>query len=149
MHWHPRKARSKGKAISASNPEILVRFAKEASMSKSEMIPDIDHIDVTTRTETLSSVAGQPVLLQVPLVPCYALTIHKTQALSMRGKVRGSLEGIFAQGQVYVLISRCTDPRNFELIGLPPHDILNDVKSAATIILVLFAHIHHILELPN
>ena len=99
-------------------------------MSKPEMIPDIDHMDVTTRQETLSNVAGKPVLLQVPLVPCYALTVHKTQALSMPGKVRGSLEGVFAQGQVYVLFSRCTDPRNFELVGLPPCDILEDVFKA-------------------
>ena len=48
----------------------------------------------------------------VPLLPipiraasrCYALTIHKTQAMSIAYLVRGCLEGIFAQGQVYVLV---------------------------------------------
>jgi len=74
LHWHPEKAYAKGKAISASHPEILVRFAKETSLKKSEMVPDIDHIDVTARQETLMNVMGWPVLLQVPLVPCYALT---------------------------------------------------------------------------
>ena len=31
---------------------------------------------------------GLPVLLQIPLVPCYALTIHKTQALQQSGVSR-------------------------------------------------------------
>ena len=53
--------------------------------------------------------------------------MHKTQALSIAHIVRGCLEGIFAQGQVYVLFSRCTDPKNFHLVGLPPCDILEEV----------------------
>ena len=68
-------------------------------------------------------VRGEPVMLQLSIVPAYALTIHKTQALSIKHIVRGSLEGIFAFGQVYVLISRVTDPANLELIGLPPKDL--------------------------
>ena len=71
--------------------------------------------------------------------------------------MRGVLEGIFAQGQVYVLISRVPasrrakrasgvlllvrsvriciacrqqDPRNFELLGLPPLDMLEEVAEA-------------------
>ena len=35
-------------------------------------------------------------------------------------------------GQVYVLVSRCTDPQNFLLVGLPPKDLLEDL--AATLI---------------
>ena len=44
-------------------------------------------------------------------------SVHKTQALSIKHLVLGSLEGVFALGQVYVLISRVTDPLNFCLIG--------------------------------
>ena len=69
--------------------------------------------------------------------------------------VFGCLEGVFAQGQVYVLISRrvqtnnnnnlagipklsfvpllgsrVTDPRNLCLIGVPPIDLINDVAMA-------------------
>ena len=84
--------------------------------------------------------AGTRVLItravRLPLVPCYALTVHKTQAnslllfhlsccarsqmlrarasslqaLSIRHLVLGCLEGVFAQGHVYVLVSRVTDP---------------------------------------
>ena len=42
----------------------------------------------------------------------------------------GCLEGVFAIGQVYVLISRCTDPQNFLLCGLPPKDLWDDVHAA-------------------
>jgi hypothetical protein len=126
LHWHPEKTQS-GKAISSSHPELLVRFVKESSLLKAEMLPDVDHMDVTSRQETLVAVPGAPVLLQIPLVPCYALTIHKTQALSLRHIVRGCLEGVFAFGQVYVLISRVTDPQNMQMVGLPPIDLLTKI----------------------
>ena len=85
----------------------------------------------------MNNVPGQPVQLQLGVVPCYALTVHKTQALSIKHVatlasckqarlcftvayhtapiqklcsrwpqvVLGCLEGVFAQGQIYVLIS--------------------------------------------
>lgn len=40
------------------------------------------------------------------------------------------LEGCFAQGHVYVLVSRVTDPGNFALVGLPPYDLLDDLAKA-------------------
>lgn len=93
MHWHP-EASQRRKALYSSHPELSVRFVKESSMMKREMFPDIDHVDVPARQETLSSVQGQPALLQVPVVPSYALTVHKTQALSIKHVVRGCLEGV-------------------------------------------------------
>ena len=85
LHWHPEKVQAR-KAISAGHPELLVRFAKESSLKKAEMLPEVDHMDITVRQETLSTVVGLPVLLQVPAVPAYALTIHKTQAPPMLPK---------------------------------------------------------------
>jgi len=79
---------------------------------------DVDHVDVQARQETLTKCQGQPVLVQLPLVPSYALTVHKTQALSIKHAVRGCLEGVFAMGQIYVMFSRVTDPQNLELVGL-------------------------------
>ena len=64
-----------------------------APAEKREMLPDIDHVDVTARQETLGPSQGQPALLQLPIVPSYALTVHKTQALSIKHIVRGCLEG--------------------------------------------------------
>ena len=75
------------KALPASYPGLLARFAKERSLNKREMFPDIDHMDVIARQETITGVRGEPVLLQLPVVPCYALTIHKTQALSVSHQV--------------------------------------------------------------
>ena len=100
LYWHPGSVASR-KVLPASYPDLLARFAKESAMSKREMFADIDHMDVTARQESLA-VRGDAILLQLPLVPAYALTIHKTQALSIRHLVLGCIEGIFAQGQVYV-----------------------------------------------
>ena len=101
LYWHPEKAQRR-KALYATHPELLARFAKESAMQKREMFPDIDTMDVTCRQETLSRVQGQPCMLQLPIVPGYALTVHKTQALSIKHLVLGCLEGVFALGQVMV-----------------------------------------------
>ena len=58
-------------------------------------------MDVTARQESLA-IRGDAILLQIPLVPAYALTVNKVQALSIKHLVLGCVEGIFAQGQVYV-----------------------------------------------
>ena len=46
-------------------------------------------MDIGVRQETLITMPGQPVLVQLPLIPAYALTVHKTQALSIKHIVRG------------------------------------------------------------
>ena len=104
MFWHPTEC-TKGKSLYSSNPELLARFVKDSALTKREMLPglcvelciyvckhqiiahtlhktrslDLDHVDVTARQETLTACQGQPVLVQLPLVPSYALTVHKTQ----------------------------------------------------------------------
>ena len=95
MYWHPETCERK-KALYSTNAEILVRFVKESALNKREMLPglvivvfyngvtllsptrspDLDHVDVTARQETLTSCQGQPVLLQLPVVPSYALTVR-------------------------------------------------------------------------
>ena len=129
LHWHPGATESKRRALPAYCGELLARFCKETSLSKVEMIPDMDFMDLGARQETLNT-RGEPILLQLCVVPAYALTVHKTQALSIKHLVLGSLEGVFALGQVYVLISRVTDPQNFYLLGVPPRDLLEDLASA-------------------
>ena len=129
MHWSPESV-EKNKALPASFPNLLVRFVKESSLGKQEMFPDIDFIDVPVRQETMNNVRGEPVLVQIPVVPCNSLTIHKTQAMSIIHKLFGCLEGVFAQGQVYVLFSRVTDPDNLMLVGIPPFDLIDEVAEA-------------------
>ena len=72
--------------------------------------------------------------LEVAASLCYygntRLQVHKTQALSIKHLVLGCLEGVFALGQVYVLVSRVTDPKNFSLVGIPPRDLVEDLAQA-------------------
>ena len=72
--WYPEKAETR-KALQSSHPELFVRFVKESSLKKEELLADIDHMDIQVRQETLTNVQGQPVLVQLPIIPCYALTV--------------------------------------------------------------------------
>ena len=74
MSWNPSKISSK-KAVLASHPELTARFVKETSLGKAELYPDIDHMDLIVRQESLPMVAGHPVMLQMCTVPAYALTV--------------------------------------------------------------------------
>ncbi len=129
IFWHPASTDSRRKALPASHPELGARFVKESSLGHAQLLPEADFMDITPRAENLA-IRGEPVLLQVCCVPAYAITIHKSQAMSVAFTLRGSLEGIFAHGQLYVLISRATDPVNVQLVGVPPRDLIADVERA-------------------
>ncbi len=88
MYWHPGKTTSKRTALPSSHPELMVRFLKESSTTKPILFPDIDHLDLQVRQESLKA-RGEPCMLQLCVVPAYALTIHKTQALSIKHLVLG------------------------------------------------------------
>ena len=45
---------------------------------KREMVPEVDMMDVGARQENLA-VKGEAIMLQLPCVPAYALTVDKTQ----------------------------------------------------------------------
>ena len=105
MEWHPGSTENKRRALpelgemtsriggalptlfpvvpvlcsEAYHHDLLARFCKETSLSKISMCPDLDYIDVVARQENLA-VKGEPIMLQLPIVPAYSLTIHKTQA---------------------------------------------------------------------
>ena len=129
LYWSPGQVESK-RALSSTHIGLMARFVKESSMkARAELLPDIDFMDVQARAENLAC-SGEPLLIQMPLVPCYAITVHKSQSLSIKHLLRGSVEGIFAVGHLYVLISRATDPQNVQLVGLPPMDMLDDVEAA-------------------
>ena len=80
FQWHPGATENKRRATPAYNPDLLARFCKESSiLTKREMLPEIDMMDVGARQENLA-VKGEPIMLQLCVVPAYALTVHKTQA---------------------------------------------------------------------
>ena len=134
--WGPEASesydRNRQRSVLANVPDVQVRFYKETSFhsDKKHFLPEVDFLDVVPRREVVSGARGQPSMLQIQLVPAYALTIHKVQALTIRAQVLGCLEGVFAHGQIYVLVSRVVDPFLFAAVGLPPEDLLDDVAKA-------------------
>ena len=58
------------------------------------------------------------------------LLLEASATMAESSSTRFSLEGVFAMGQVYVLVSRVTDPNNFLLVGVPPKDLLEDIAAA-------------------
>ena len=62
--WHPcgDQQQKRRKCLQASHPDLSCRFVKEGSLGKSQLLADIDHVDVTARTESLNNVPGQPVM---------------------------------------------------------------------------------------
>jgi hypothetical protein len=118
--------------IKATDPELVARFLREEALGEHKPIPGEHYMDVYKKLETvdMKSRGSKPVLVQLPLLPAYAMTVHKGQSLSIMHVVHGCLEGIFAHDQMYVLASRVTDPQNFRLVGLPPMDLLQEVVDA-------------------
>ena len=136
VHWGPevdqdikRRARH---SVAANVPDVQVRFYKETAFhsNKTHFLPEVDFVDVVPRKESVPGARGKPLMMQLQLLPSYALTIHKVQALTIRDQVLGCLEGTFAHGQIYVLVSRVVDPVLFVAVGLPPEDLLDEVAQA-------------------
>ena len=85
LHWCPTDpdVEESKKAVPASHPNISARFVKESALQKrGTFLPDVDMMDISVRQENLNA-RGQPIMLQLPLVPAYALTVHKTQAAAL------------------------------------------------------------------
>ena len=129
LHWHPASTENKRRAMPAYNPDLLTRFCKESALSTPQMLPELHFMAVGARQGNLA-VKGEPIMLQLPLAPAYSLTVHKTQTLSINHLVIGCSDGVFAVGQVCGFVSRCTDPANFLLCGVPPKDLIGDVAAA-------------------
>ena len=83
-------------------------------------------MDLPAREEELDKRLNA-VVKQLCLVPAYSLSTHKSQSLSIKHQLIGSVEGIFALGQAYVFFSRTTDPQKIMLVGVPPKDLVEDV----------------------
>ena len=134
VHWGPDMPSGglRKQTVLANVPEVQVRFLHEASASssKAHFLPLVDFLDVEPRKETVPTAKGKPWMLQLQVQPAYGLTIHKVQALTIRHVVNGCLEGVFAQGQIYVLNSRVTQQEHYRSIGIPPIDLLEDVAKA-------------------
>ena len=108
--------------------DFMVYFTKEGVSDESATVGNSKVTAVTwAKQKVLNDVMGD--VQQVPVESGYASSIHKSQGLTLT-RVHGLLEGIFAHGQTYVLISRTPDNDQVWLVGVPPQDILLDVMLA-------------------
>ena len=75
LHWHPEATETQRKALPAYSPDLSARFCKESALSKTEMMPDMDFMDLGACQEHLN-VRGEPIMQQLCVVPAYALTVR-------------------------------------------------------------------------
>jgi len=60
---------------------------------------------------------------QLPLIPCFAATIHKAQGLTLDKVVIDCGESIFAAGMAYTALSRIRKLEDLLLISFAPHKV--------------------------
>ena len=78
-----------------------------------------------TAEKVVETVSGT--FTQFPLRLAWALTIHKSQGLTLERAYIDLGRGTFAHGQAYVALSRCVSLEGLALARpLRPHDILFD-----------------------
>ena len=85
-------------------------------------------VDIVIKKETVNFIIdGKPSSrCQFPLQNAFALTVHKTQGLTLP-EVSLSLDNqLFAAGQAYVALSRCTDFSNVHIASLHPSAFITD-----------------------
>ncbi len=134
LRWQPCSVRLQKRSkyiVAVDEPSLAVTFVKKSSLDsgKNMLFEEFDKIELKPVPERLAGQHQNSVLEQLPVLPAYALTIHKCQSLTIGHVVKLCLEGIFAHGSAYVSCSRSTDPANLVCIGLPPKDLLDDVAA--------------------
>jgi ATP-dependent DNA helicase PIF1 len=65
---------------------------------------------------------------QIPLKLAYAITIHKSQGMSIDA-LEIDCNGIFANNQFYVAMSRATNHHNLKILNFKPNMIRSDFKT--------------------
>ena len=64
---------------------------------------------------------------QIPLAPAHAITVHSAQGATMKYATI-DVTSSFAKAQLYVALSRMSDPSNLRLVGLPHISSVHDLK---------------------
>jgi hypothetical protein len=88
-----------------SGAHVLRTQNKTKTNKRGTFLPDIDMIDCAVRQENIHA-RGDPIMLQLPLVPAYALTVHKTQAVVLSRAVSLYLLGMFVAARTHSHVTR-------------------------------------------
>jgi ATP-dependent exoDNAse (exonuclease V) alpha subunit len=88
--------------------------------------PRIIDIDVGIETDYFIIDGNHASRQQYPLQNSYALTVHKTQGLTLRSISVALNEQIFSTGQAYVALSRCPSWENLHITALDRAAFMTD-----------------------
>ncbi len=95
-----------GVVSSLHNGKVCVRLDDGTSLDVEPIEWQEIHYALDEKTKKIvEEVAGTYV--QLPLMPAWSVTIHKAQGLTLARVVVDLARGAFAEGQVYVALSRC------------------------------------------
>lgn len=97
----------------------VVTFALPAGTRTCVVLPHMWSVDTPE--------GGRAFVVQIPLKHAWALTIHKSQGMTL-SRLQVDLSTCFAPGQAYVALSRAVDPDGLEILSLDPARITTDSK---------------------
>ena len=73
----------------------------------------------------------------IPLMPAYAVTIHKAQGMSLDKVIINLGKDEYCNGLTYTALSRCKEIRNLALINFPPYTRIRNLQNSPTFIVRL------------
>ena len=87
-------------------------------------------VDIEIEQETAHfNINGMPACrIQFPLQNAFALTVHKTQAITLPQTSLYLNNQMFAKGQSYVALSRCKSWNDVKILALTPDAFLVDER---------------------
>ena len=113
-------------ADEAKHPEFNVKVVKDEDfvLKRSVRFDDTDVHFIPVRTDESVVNGVTHAWKQVQGVPAYALTVHKSQGLTML-MVYLAFTKVFGFGQLYTALTRCPHVWATFLVGVPPKDVLD------------------------
>ena len=118
-------------ALDGTSERLGICIVERKATTRGNHEPAEDMIEPQTADEIREFGDGEmpkwPRMLQFPVIPAYAVTVHSSQGMSL-DKATVNTDESFAYGQVYVALSRV---RSAEGLTLVHHDIINPVDPDA------------------